>query len=336
MNPRARIFTSCNLAYLPQAMILLASIRRFHDDCLVTLVLVEEKRKFPRLIQSRLDQFDQVMFPEDLWGDERFVHLFRYDVVEACTAVKGPALSRLLEDGLPVIYLDPDIALFSRLDSTIDQLEEASVILTPHQLSPMSHDRWGGIFDERTSLLTGVFNFGFLAVAPTNEGIEFARWWDYRTTTQSYDMPEAGLFTDQKWGNLVPALFPGTHISRHRGMNVASWNLHERTVHTSCDGTFMVDDDPLVFFHFTKGFNGVTPVLQKAMGNMYVASLWRWYLETLTDERSKIPSVKWSYQTYFDHAQSPIDKSTRRNFQPLGAPTRRVGNPFFRRNFEVD
>lgn len=332
MNPRARIFTSCNLHYLPQAMILLSSIRRFHEDCLVTLVLVEEKRKLPKSIEARLDQFDQVIFPEDLWGDERFGHLFRYDVVEACTAIKGPALAKLLEDGLPVIYLDPDIVLFGGLDSILDQLVNASVVLTPHQLSPVSTQGWGGLFDERTSLLTGVFNFGFLAVAPNQEGIDFADWWSFRTTTQAYDLPTAGLFTDQKWGNLVPALFPGTHISRHRGMNVASWNLHERKVHASPDGSLLVDDDPLVFFHFTKGPNGVTPVVQKATANMYVASLWRWYLEALKEERSKIPSVEWSYLKYFDQPEILIDQSTRREFQPLDTPTRKIGNPFFRQN----
>ena len=333
MNPRARIFTSCNLHYLPQAMILLNSIRQFHDDCLVTLVLVEEKRKFPKPISSRLDQFDQVLFPEDLWGEQRFGHLFRYDVVEACTAVKGPALAKLLEEGLPVVYLDPDIVLFSQINAILDQLDDASVVLTPHQLSPIERNLWGGTFDERTSLLTGVFNFGFLGVAPNKEGIDFADWWSFRTTMQAYDLPSVGLFTDQKWGNLVPVLFPNTHISRHRGMNVASWNLHERKVHASSEGTLMVDDDPLVFFHFTKGANGVTPVLQKATANMYVASLWRWYLEALKEEGSKIPSVEWSYKNYFDQPEITIDLSTRREFQPLDTPTRKIGNPFFRSNF---
>ena len=328
MRPKARIFTSCNLAYLPQAMVLLASIRRFHEDCLVTLVLVEEKRKFSKLVQTRLDEFDQVMFPEDLWGEERFDHLFCYDVVEACTAVKGPALARLLEEGLPVIYLDPDVVLFSRLDEVLDQLEIASIVLTPHQLLPMRTDGWGGNFDERTSLSTGVFNFGFFAVSPNEEGIEFAKWFDYRTTWQSYDMPTDGLFTDQKWGNLVPVLFRGTLISRHHGMNVASWNLHERKIHVSSDGEFLVDDEPLVFFHFTKNWGGLDPVKQKSISNIYVASLWRWYLERLNDERARIPLVKWSYKTYFDTKQD-IDPSVRRNYRPVGAPIRSRENPFF-------
>jgi hypothetical protein len=67
-----------------------------------------------------------------------------------------------------------------------------------------------------------------------------------RTTTYSFGLPELGLSTDQKWGNLVPVLFPGTHILSHRGMNVASWNFHERDVQVSEVGSYLVDGDPLI------------------------------------------------------------------------------------------
>jgi hypothetical protein len=331
MSSKARIFTSCNLAYLPQALVLLASIRRFHNDFLVSLVLVEEKMEFPPLIQVRLDEFDQVIFPEDLWGEERFENLFSYDVVEACTAIKGPALAHLLEEGLPVIYLDPDVVLFSPLDHVLEQLKVSSILLTPHQLTPMSLDGWGGNFDERTTLLTGVFNFGFFAVNPDVAGIEFSTWFSLRTTFQAFDMPTSGLFTDQKWGNLVPVLFPDAHILRHRGMNVASWNLHERRVHVSPEGEFMVDNDPLVFFHFTKNWSGLDPVKQKSVNNYYVASLWRWYLEMLMEERSRVPLMKWSYKTYFDTKQV-IESSERRAFRRFDKRIRILENPFLYRN----
>ena len=330
MKRSFKVFTSCNLAYLPQAMILLDSVRRRHGDCNFSIVLVEEKRRFPKSIQNCLDRFDQVIYPEDLWGDERFTRLFPYEVVEACTAVKGAALSKLLEDGLPVIYLDPDIVIFNRLDSVLSCFTQSSILLTPHQLLPLDPDQWGEVHDERVSLLTGVYNFGFLAVVPSEEGINFSKWWEYRTTNHAFDDRESGLFTDQKWGNLVPILFPGTRILRHKGMNVASWNLHERKIQVSADGEYLIENDPLIFFHFTKGFGGLQPVLQKSTDNIYVASIWRWYLERLTEERARITSSEWSYLRYKDQDRAVIEKPSRQSFRRLGPRTQFQKNPFVR------
>jgi hypothetical protein len=329
MISKMRVFTSCNLAYLPQAMVLLESLRKYHDDCLVTLVLVEEKRRFPTPIEMALRKFDQVMFPEDIWGSERFKNLFPYTVVEACTAIKGPALAMLLEQDLPVVYLDPDVVVFNRLDPILHYLDSASILLTPHQLDPINPEGWGELHDERVSLLTGVFNFGFIAVAPTDEGKSFAKWWKYRTTQHSFENPDFGLFTDQKWGNLVPVLFSETHILRHRGMNVASWNLHERNLCISNHGNYLVDADPLLFFHFTKGHRGVQPVIQKAVHNCYVASIWRWYLEKLDEERAKFSFTEWSYARYRDGQKQMIEQHSRRKFRNVGERTYSSKNPFY-------
>lgn len=330
MKPTFHIFTTCNLTYLPQSLLLLRSIRHFHDDCKVTLVLVEEKRLFPKAVQIRLDEFDDVLFPEDLWGGDRFQILFSYDVVEACTAIKGPALSLLLEEGIPVVYLDPDIALFSRIDPVLELLADASIVLTPHQLFGVDPSVYGELHDERMSLVTGVFNFGFLAVRPDDEGLAFSKWWSFRTTFYAFDNSEVGLFTDQKWGNLVPALFNRVAISRNKGLNVASWNIHERQLALSDDGDYVIDDEKLIFFHFTKAESGLQPILQKAISNNNVASIWRWYLEILNEERRSLPQFEWSYRRYMNESSEIIEKIDRREYRNIGdpRPKSKSENPF--------
>ena len=42
-------------------------------------------------------------------------------------------------------------------------------------------------------------------------------------------MPE-GLFVDQRWVDLVPALFDDYVVMKRAGLNVAYWNLHERSI----------------------------------------------------------------------------------------------------------
>ena len=66
-----------------------------------------------------------------------------------------------------------------------------------------------------------------------------------------------GLFTDQKWIDLVPGLFPRVRIVRSPAYNVAYWNLSHRAV-TKVDEQYSVDGDPLCFFHFS-GFDPLKP-----------------------------------------------------------------------------
>jgi hypothetical protein len=52
--------------------------------------------------------------------------------------------------------------------------------------------------------------------------------------------------------NLAPVFFGGFRVSRHVGLNMAYWNLHERTLVLDQDGHVTVNGvDPLVFFHFS-------------------------------------------------------------------------------------
>ena len=40
-----------------------------------------------------------------------------------------------------------------------------------------------------------------------------------------YEEAAFGVYTDQRWCDLVPALFDGVKVLRDPGLNVASWNL---------------------------------------------------------------------------------------------------------------
>src|SRR5262249_52409118 len=159
-------------------------------------------------------------------GFERFERwMFKHDVVEASTAVKGQMLRYLLEQkASKIIYLDPDIAVFSSLGAIVKKLDDFSIILTPHQVTPNLAE--GLIKDnEMTSLKYGVFNLGFVAVKGDEIGQAFADWWARQLYLACYDDVPNGLFTDQKWCDLVPCLFDRVHIERDPGYNVASWNI---------------------------------------------------------------------------------------------------------------
>lgn len=307
----ATLFTSANLAYLPQALVLRESLQDSNPGCPLVLVLVDEWPQDARTLDL-LQSFDEVVLARDLVGDGFSQWIFGHDVVEACTAVKGRALQSLLERG-DVVYLDPDMAVFGSLDDFIAELRSASVLLTPHVTKPVPPDS-PHIGDELTTLRHGAYNFGMFGVTSTPEGREFADWWSSRLDEYCIDDVANGLFTDQRWGDLVPSLFPAASICRHPGVNVASWNLHQRAITMSLDGDHLVDAHRLVSYHFTKaGSVGLRVARLKMEDNPLVADLWRWYLERLDAHAAGLPRRRWAYA---DHADSvPISRDRRRSFR---------------------
>ena len=62
--------------------------------------------------------------------------------------------------------------------------------------------------------------------------------------------PAAGLYLDQRWADLFPALIDRTRILRHPGYDVAYWNLEQRRLR-HLDGRWLVNGVPLRTFYFS-------------------------------------------------------------------------------------
>lgn len=271
-------YTSITFSYLAKARVLGWSLKRFHPDWVITVCITDRE---PDGFEFDLEKepFDRVIWGGDLPIDNIQSWLFRHDVVEVCTAVKGPVMKLLTEepDVEKIFYIDPDIAVFSTLEPLVDMLDETSILLTPHQLEPES-ERMAITDNERTSLRLGIYNLGFIGIRNDDSGRKFARWWNDRLLDYCYDEPEQGIFVDQKWCDLVPALFDGVRIVRDPGYNVASWNLSNRHVSITDNGDVLVNGGLLRFFHFTKlGELGDRMTQRYAQGNTEVYELWAWY-----------------------------------------------------------
>lgn len=307
------VYTSFSYSYLNRARVLAHSIRKHHPDWVIWAVLTD-KNPPGFVLDWNAEEFDRVVTPDMLFGEETERWLFGHDIVEACTAVKGQSLRMILRDPTAelVIYLDPDIALFNPLTPVIEKLATHSIALTPHQLQPdLRADTQAIIDNEITSLAYGAYNLGFLAVRNDPEANRYASWWAERLHDWCHDRRDMGLFVDQKWCDLVPCLFDGVGIIRDPGCNVASWNLSQRKMHFSKDGTALINGSPLRFYHFTKlGPIGDTMTRRYARDNFEIHELWWWYrkqVQAFTDTR--IPKGWWHYGQ-FDNGL-PIKKSVR-------------------------
>ncbi len=327
MPARIACYTSFTYAYLSRARILLASLRRHHPDWQIWALLIDEPP--PGIDESEaLGEFDGVMKSGDLGLTRMAAWLFKHDVVEACTAVKGAMMAHLLAKGADkVVYFDPDIAVFHPIDAIIDQLDTASIALTPHQIAPNVTDL--AVRDnEISSLRYGVFNLGFVAVRNDANGRDFAAWWATQLYRACYDEVESGIFTDQKYCDLVPGLFDGVVVIRDPGCNVASWNLSRRTIRFGAGARLEVNGSPLKFYHFTK-IGGVGDVMTEryAGDNLEVFEIWQWYKRQVTAKTvAGIPKRYWHYGTFDTGA--PIAKTARVLFRNRGDLYDHFDDPF--------
>jgi hypothetical protein len=299
-------FTSVSFSYLNRARVLAETVKRHHPDWTLWLGLSDE---VPPGFDFDLaaESFDRIIRVQDLPVPNLRAWIFGHNVVELCTAVKGEMLCSILDEGAEkVVYLDPDIAVFRDLTPVVDLLDTHAVILTPHLLKP--EPTLHGVLDnEIGSLKHGVYNLGFIAVNASSEGRAAARWWANRLRKFCHEDVPSGLFTDQRWCDLMPAFFEGVHILRDPGYNVACWNLSNRPIRFEEDGSVSAGGQPLRFFHFTKVNTVGEAVLELySNGRTEVFELLHWYRRNLALKSSTaIPDRWWAFGTYDDGTDIP-------------------------------
>ena len=217
-------------------------------------------------------------------------------------AVKGPAAAYLMEttgtDKL--MYLDPDIAVFSSLGDIDEKLDHHPILLTPHQNKPENNNT-DVLNNEVCFLKHGVYNLGFFAARCDGQGKDFIHWYRDRLLEFCYIDFDWGLYTDQRWCDLAPALFDKLFILRHPGYNVARWNLSQRDLAKNTNGDFTVDGEPLRFFHFS-GYDsgqGINEIVRYVDEDHDLHDLWSWYTKELeVNGQSLIGKSPWVYSFF--------------------------------------
>ena len=246
-------------------------------------------------------------------------------------AAKPYLLRYLLNQGFTTaIFLDADILVLDSLQPLFDDTAAHAIALTPHLLAPLSGvDRYAR---ELNILQSGVYNGGFIGISQHESARRFLRWWADRLRTHCrHDVPQ-GMHYDQRWLDLVPALFDDVHIVRDAGCNAAYWNLPERGLTLTPTG-IRAHDSPCRFFHFS-GFEPERPGCvtryssRLTMENIGpAAALFARYVDLLRAQ-GYFTCRDWPYAFgAFDNGV-PIPDVARRLYHDLSAAVDQFGDPF--------
>ncbi len=239
------ICTIISKNYIAQARALARSYLDYHPGGTVFVCLVD---RIDGYYDPAQEPFTTVL-AEDLNIPQWDYFSFQYTIMELNTAVKPYLLQYLMEayklDRL--VYFDPDIVLYdtlARLDALLDQ---HGVVLTPHILAPLDDDYKPSELD---LLQAGVYNLGFIAISRRTEWQALLLWWQERLHHLCKVDFNKGLFVDQRWIDLAPALFSNVHIWQEPAANIAYWNYAHRRVEQV--GTrLLVGDSPVLFIHYS-------------------------------------------------------------------------------------
>jgi glycosyltransferase involved in cell wall biosynthesis len=327
-EPRRAVCTIISKNYLAHARVLAESFVKRHPEIPFFVLLVDRN---DGAISPGREAFEMIEL-EDLDAPDLLRLCFQYSVIELNTAVKPYLLEHLFEErGFDrLIYFDPDILVVDRLDEIWGLLDEHSIVLTPHLTEPVEDD--GKKPSEIDILLSGTYNLGFLGLAKSDAAARLLTWWQERLYDRCVVAHDEGLFTDQRWMDLVPGFFDDAHVLRGPGYNVAYWNLHCRRVTVERDRV-RVNGEPAFFFHFS-GLDPHAPLgISRHQNRFRLDELGD--LEKIFDRYRKLlfaagyealKGLPYAFAK-FDNGVA-IPELARSLYRRLGSDARRFGDPF--------
>ncbi len=244
---KTAVFTIICHNYTAQAKTLFQSLQEHEPDWDRFVLNLDQELNTPLISASEAT----CLTPKELSLPHPDLFFLQYSIIEASTAVKPWAVEHLFERGYEaVIYLDPDIKVYSPMEELHQALDHHDLILTPHSLRPYPDEQYP---NECIIRLSGIFNLGFAAFSRSENARAALRWWQLKLLHNCRVALSEGVFVDQSWMDFAPHYFDA-HSLIEPGYNVAYWNLHERRIdgdEPSGADVPRVNEKPLRFMHFS-------------------------------------------------------------------------------------
>ncbi|TRZ93087.1 MAG: hypothetical protein D4R84_11125 [Rhodocyclaceae bacterium] len=239
------------LSHVAQLHVFAGSLARWHGGpCYCLLIDSDDLSLLPAgLVGIRLRE----IIGGDDWKDRQA----RFTPFEAIVSLKPRLLGHVLrQTGKNCIYLDIDILVLQSFAARLVIDDGSSVLLTPHRNGPPAAT---GQHKDLEMLRAGAFNSGVLAVTASESGLRFLDWWDAKCHDYCLDRPRLGLFVDQRWLDLAPALFPGARICADPGINLGHWRIDTASDFSADESGLLCHAGATVALLHLSGFDPARP-----------------------------------------------------------------------------
>jgi hypothetical protein len=139
-----------------------------------------------------------------------------------------------------ITYIDGDLYFYTSPRPLLDSLAGVSVAITPHRFS----------FEYRNHLQYGRFNVGWITYTRCAEALDCLNAYRADCAEWCFERLEDNRYGDQKYLDAWPDRYPSLKVIEHKGFNLSFWNVNSYMLRMK-DGHPMIDNDPLVFYHFS-------------------------------------------------------------------------------------
>jgi hypothetical protein len=229
-----------------------------------------------------------------------------------------------------VIFVKQESFVLGDLGNVVSLLERRSVVLTPHLLSPLRGE--DGTARDLNILISGAYNGGLVGVSGGATGRAFVEWWQDRLSSHCRHAVGEGMHYEQRWLDLVPALFDDVEILHDPGYNVGHWSFPERVVRLSSGGV-SVDGRPCRLFRFS-GYSADEPSrVTRYADRLAMADLGE-AAQLFDRYRHELIAAGWEQTKHWPYAWDrfsngvPIPTVVREIYLDLGEQVERFGDPF--------
>lgn len=151
-----------------------------------------------------------------------------------------------------ITYLDADIFFFADPAPIFAELGEGSIAVVRQRVSPPH---------QQTSIdKFGVFTVSWVSFRRDASGWACLHWWRERCLEWCFNRFEDNKHGDQKYLDDWPVRFSNVIVLEHKGADLARWNVNNYQIRVVDAKTVIVDEQPLIFYHFS-GLTQVAPGL---------------------------------------------------------------------------
>jgi hypothetical protein len=209
-----------------------------------------------------------------------------------------PALPLHILDHWPdvasITYLDADMFCFADPAPIFDEIGDRSIAIVEHRYPEYLRDMEA----------YGRYNVGWLSFRRDTQGLACLHRWLDQCIEWCYDRLDGERYADQKYLEQWPNHFSSLVVLRHKGVNVAPWNMMNYTFRFKEKAVY-IDEQPLIVFHFhglkrklAWLYDTHTARYQAGTSRVTRARVYSPYIQMLNQApsaQSKLPGVR--YQT---------------------------------------
>lgn len=157
-----------------------------------------------------------------------------------------PALPRVVFDHHPevdlITYLDADLFFFADPTPLFGEIGAGSIGLVRQNMVANARE----MIEQY-----GVYNVSWVTFRRDATALACLRWWQDRCIEWCFLRAEDGKYGEQKYLDDWPSRFANVVVIEHTGANLARWSIARYHLTERAGGQVDVDDQPLLFFHFS-------------------------------------------------------------------------------------